>query len=389
MTTSPKKNFQRVFESMQHGHNKELHSDLNEERTKMGTNLKEMGKMSVRTGDIRKEKIKMGDRQSVQVEEELNVEENTDDKLKKENEELINQLDLDSIFQQAQAEKKDETPVEAAKPAPKKAAVKKALKVQTEVDEEPAEAPKQKPVAKKATVKKEAANVLTEAIEEPVEAPKPAAKKIAKVQTDVSEEPVEKKKPLAKKISLKKVAPAPKKAEEPKEEVALEKADELIQTATKHTATPKKLAAPATPAQPAACPKADNSLAELKANAGDFQFVTSDENGNNQDILGFTILPQSARDHIGKEVQVLTSDRILGYNTYAKILDKDAQVQASIENPDFYNVTVNFIVQRNSEFSTGKKTTPVAAPTAALHQSVETEAIQESEEQTPYPKQMV
>ena len=71
----------------------------------MGDNLKAMGKMTVRTGDVKKTQTKMGDRQSVQVKEEINVDDTTatqsqEDQLRKENAELMKQLDLDSMFKE-------------------------------------------------------------------------------------------------------------------------------------------------------------------------------------------------------------------------------------------------------------------------------------------------
>lgn len=79
---------------MNHGTKVDSHSDLNEERTKMGTDLKAMGKMTVRTGDVRRTQTKMGDRQSVQMDQEVNVDEveatqTQEDQLRKENEELM------------------------------------------------------------------------------------------------------------------------------------------------------------------------------------------------------------------------------------------------------------------------------------------------------------
>lgn len=104
----------------------------------------------------------------------------------------------------------------------------------------------------------------------------------------------------------------------------------------------------------------------MKANSNDF-FFESDNDSASPEKLEFSISPKSQRDHVAKEVQVLTSDRILGYNTYNGILAGDDKIQASMEdgNSDYYNVTVNFIVKRSSQFATDAGSAPTPAPEAA------------------------
>jgi hypothetical protein len=59
-------------------------------------------------------------------------------------------------------------------------------------------------------------------------------------------------------------------------------------------------------------------------------------------------MPQDLRDYVTKDVQVLNSERIIGYNTYNNILEqeKGRKSLAIDNNSDFYNVTVNFIMKR-------------------------------------------
>lgn len=45
---------------------------------------------------------------------------------------------------------------------------------------------------------------------------------------------------------------------------------------------------------------------------------------------------------------MLNSERIIGYNTYSNILDKEKVMATSIEDADYYNVTVNFVVKKGN-----------------------------------------
>jgi len=57
------------------------------------------------------------------------------------------------------------------------------------------------------------------------------------------------------------------------------------------------------------------------------------------------------RDFVTKDVQVLNSERVIGYNTYNNILEQEQGQSQDIQidsNSDFYNVTVNFIMKRKS-----------------------------------------
>ena len=58
---------------------------------------------------------------------------------------------------------------------------------------------------------------------------------------------------------------------------------------------------------------------------------------------------------------MLNSEKIIGYNTYSNILEKDKMIQETMEDSDYYNVTVNFVVKRNSKFASDQKTAPVQA----------------------------
>jgi hypothetical protein len=62
-------------------------------------------------------------------------------------------------------------------------------------------------------------------------------------------------------------------------------------------------------------------------------------------------LPKNLRDSVvTKEVQVLNSEKIIGYTALGGGSTSDKMSQM-MEDSDYYNVTVNLIVKRDSEFS--------------------------------------
>ena len=62
LTNSVHKNFDTIFDSMFHGSSVTSFSTIHDERMKLGSNLKAMGKMTHKGGeeDVRKEKTRMG-----------------------------------------------------------------------------------------------------------------------------------------------------------------------------------------------------------------------------------------------------------------------------------------------------------------------------------------
>lgn len=69
--------------------------------------------------------------------------------------------------------------------------------------------------------------------------------------------------------------------------------------------------------------------------------------------MKFTIVPANLRDSVTKDIQVLNSEKIMGYNSYAAMLDKDKPSMNNMDDAgsDYYNVTVNLIVKRGSAFA--------------------------------------
>ena len=66
--------------------------------------------------------------------------------------------------------------------------------------------------------------------------------------------------------------------------------------------------------------------------------------------MEFSIIPKNLRDAVTQDVQVLNSERIIGYSTYSNILERDKML-ASMDDADYYNVTVNLVVKRGSDFA--------------------------------------
>lgn len=63
---------------------------------------------------------------------------------------------------------------------------------------------------------------------------------------------------------------------------------------------------------------------------------------------------------VGKEVQVLNAEKMIGYNAVngGSAADK---MDAMIQDSDYYNVTLNLVIKRDSEFSVQQRTKEAAA----------------------------
>ena len=59
------------------------------------------------------------------------------------------------------------------------------------------------------------------------------------------------------------------------------------------------------------------------------------------------MVPKNPKNGIQPEMQVVSSERILGYNTVNGILDKSKM----LDDSEYYNVTVNMVVKKGSGFS--------------------------------------
>ena len=75
LTNSVHKNFDTIFDSMYHGSAVTGFSTIHDERIKLGSNLKAMGKMSHKGGveDVRKQGTRMGNIKDVQIDSDQEI----------------------------------------------------------------------------------------------------------------------------------------------------------------------------------------------------------------------------------------------------------------------------------------------------------------------------
>ena len=75
LTNSVHKNFDTIFDSMYHGSAVTSFSTIHDERIKMGSNLKAMGKMTHKGGvdDVRKQQTRMGNIKDVQLDSDQQI----------------------------------------------------------------------------------------------------------------------------------------------------------------------------------------------------------------------------------------------------------------------------------------------------------------------------
>jgi hypothetical protein len=75
------------------------------------------------------------------------------------------------------------------------------------------------------------------------------------------------------------------------------------------------------------------------------------------------------RDFVTKDVQVLNSERIIGYNTYNNILQRSKEPDTD-QSADFYNVTVNFVMKRTAPGDKHDRLRPKDLPVSVYESSV-------------------
>lgn len=102
LTNSPHKNFETIYDSMFHGDTETKFSTIDDERIKMGSNLKAMGRMSHKgaNDDVKKQGTRMGNIKDVQLDQgEINMgtEQEAIDK-SNENKELLKKIDIQGMF---------------------------------------------------------------------------------------------------------------------------------------------------------------------------------------------------------------------------------------------------------------------------------------------------
>jgi hypothetical protein len=74
----------------------------------------------------------------------------------------------------------------------------------------------------------------------------------------------------------------------------------------------------------------------------------------NPENLQFRIVPNSNRDMVNS-VDVIDNQKILGFSTYNNLLTDGAKHDITDSDADYYNVTVNLVVKRMSQFEADQK----------------------------------
>lgn len=93
--------------------------------------------------------------------------------------------------------------------------------------------------------------------------------------------------------------------------------------------------------------------------------------------MGFQILPQSHRDSINT-IELIDQGRIMGYDTYNSIMSHKKSPDSLIDdaNSEYYNVTLNFVVKRQSQYQADMQHKSYLAQVAQGIQPQQQEAIQ-------------
>ena len=79
--------------------------------------------------------------------------------------------------------------------------------------------------------------------------------------------------------------------------------------------------------------------------------------------MTFYVMPKDLKNGVAKDIQVLNSERIVGYNTYEGMMRSDNQQSGAKDGvqdrsflmmndeAEYYNVTVNFVVKKGGSLS--------------------------------------
>lgn len=70
--------------------------------------------------------------------------------------------------------------------------------------------------------------------------------------------------------------------------------------------------------------------------------------------MSFKVIPNSMRDTI-KSLEVIDNSKILGFNTFNSLVTNSKTKDNEDRESDFYNVTINLVVRRMSQFKADQK----------------------------------
>ena len=104
------------------------------------------------------------------------------------------------------------------------------------------------------------------------------------------------------------------------------------------------------------CPKCTiQPIIELSQQGGkDFSFTPENTDILNPENLQFKIVPSNNRDQVNS-IDVIDNQKILGFSTYNNLLTDGAKHDITDSDADYYNVTVNLVVKRMSQFEADAK----------------------------------
>ena len=171
--------------------------------------------------------------------------------------------------------------------------------------------------------------------------------------------------------------------------IKLQKADELLQA--KAAPLKSKVVHTVKPSEELhkekQCPKCKEmpQIVSLAEQANSLSFLTADD--QNEEEIKLSIVPSDMRDTVTNEVQVLNSERIIGYDTFSQVQNQRAdKIDAAMEraDSDYYNVTVNFIMMRKGN-KLGQKEKPKKVEDLDLGSTAEETAADTPQEKKPAP----
>lgn len=117
-------------------------------------------------------------------------------------------------------------------------------------------------------------------------------------------------------------------------------------------ATPAPIATPSCPVQKTPeCPK--SNLVELAKKGNNFKLSVSDDTqlfeNKAPEVVEFEILPKNLKDGVEKGINVLSQEKLMGYQQYLNSIGEQPLMQA--DDSEFYNVTVSMVIKKGSNYS--------------------------------------
>lgn len=111
------------------------------------------------------------------------------------------------------------------------------------------------------------------------------------------------------------------------------------------------------------CPK--SNLVELAKKGNNFKLSLSDDTqlfgSQAPEVVEFEILPKNLKDGVEKGINVLSQEKLMGYQQYLSSIGEQPLMQA--DDSEFYNVTVSMVIKKGSNYSMPPKKTNLVLET--------------------------